>query len=344
MKKLTIEKPSDFHVHLRDDAMLARTVPDCCAQFSSAIVMPNLKNPITTVDQAKAYKNRIETHIPVGKKFTPLMTLFLTENTSAETVVAAKKSGFIHGIKLYPAHVTTNSSQGIDHIQKIDPVLATMEEQDLPLLIHGETSDAHCDIFEREKIFIDETLSRWVKRFPKLRIVLEHISTQHAVDFISAAPKNVAATITAHHLLLNRNDLLSGGIRPHHYCLPILKTESDRQSLIKAATSGNPKFFLGTDSAPHTRSSKESACGCAGIYTAPAAIALYASVFEEAQALDKLRNFACVFGAEFYGLSVNTDTITLVKESWKVPDQLSFGSEVVVPFRAGETLSWKVVE
>jgi dihydroorotase len=341
MKSLTITRPDDWHVHLRDGEVLKNTVADISRYFGRAIVMPNLVPPVTNADQANSYYQRIM-QANKNEHFTPLMVIYLTDNTTREDILAAKDSGLVYGAKLYPAGATTNSDSGVTNIENIYPVFAAMEEAQLPLLLHGEVTDEEIDIFDREKIYIDKVLTPIVKAFPKLKIVLEHITTKDAVDFVKAAPDNVAATITAHHLLYNRNHMLVGGIRPHYFCLPILKRNIHQQALIEAATSGNKKFFLGTDSAPHSQQAKESACGCAGSYTAHAAIELYAEVFEAEQALDQLEAFASHNGADFYGLARNQDTITLVKESWQVPALMPFGDNQVVPIRAGDQIAWQV--
>lgn len=342
METRVITQPDDWHMHLRDGDALKQTVSDAAKQFARVIVMPNLKPPVTTVDEALAYRKRILAVLPKQHPFEPLMTLYLTNNTSKEIIIEAKQCKYIHAFKLYPAGATTHSEAGIENLKKIYPLLAVMEEQNIPLLIHGEVPTASVDIFDREQLFIDKQLIPLIKQFPHLRIVLEHITTAYAVDFIQSCSKNIAATITAHHLLLDRNDLLSGGVRPHYYCLPILKRHEDKLVLMQAACSGDPHFFLGTDSAPHAQSSKESACGCAGIYTAPTAIALYASVFEKMDKLDLLEGFASHFGANFYGLPRNQTKITLQKKSWKVPESLPFGKECIIPYAAGETLDWQI--
>ncbi len=344
MDYLTITRPDDWHLHLRDNTALATTVPHAAAQFGRAIVMPNLRPPVTTTEAALAYRRRILEARPPGNDFEPLMTLYLTDNTSAEEIRQAKASGHIHGVKLYPAGATTNSDAGVTRLEKVYGTLAAMEEADLPLLVHGEVTDPGIDIFDREKVFIEQKLAPLTERFPKLRIVFEHITTKDAADFVLFARENVAATITAHHLLLNRNDMLAGGIRPHHYCLPVLKRERHRQALLKVATSGNPKFFLGTDSAPHAKGAKESDCGCAGIYTAFAAIELYAEAFEAAGALGKLDGFAGRHGPQFYGLPVSEQTLSLARREWAVPKEFTYGDGVVVPLRAGATLSWQLVK
>ncbi|MDQ8038630.1 MAG: dihydroorotase [Pedobacter sp.] len=339
---LTITRPDDWHVHLRDGAALAHTVPAMARYFGRAIVMPNLVPPARTTDEAGAYRERILAARPAGSVFEPLMVLYLTDNTSPDEVVKAKASGFVHAVKLYPAGATTNSDSGVTSVEKVRAVLEKMAEVGLPLLIHGEVTHGEVDIFDREKVFLDTILAPLVKAIPELRIVLEHITTNDAAEFVKAAPANVGATITAHHLLFNRNHMLVGGIRPHYFCLPILKRRTHQEGLIKAATSGSPKFFLGTDSAPHAKGAKENACGCAGSYTAHAAIELYAEAFEEAGALDKLEGFASLHGPDFYKLPRHADSITLVKESWAVPDSYAFGENVVVPIRAGADIAWRV--
>jgi dihydroorotase len=340
-QQLTLIRPDDWHIHLRDGVSLPRTVGDAAAQFARAIVMPNLVPPVLNTEQALAYKARILEARPAGNNFEPLMVLYLTDNTDPAEIANAKAAG-VTACKLYPAGATTNSASGVTDLTKIYPVLEAMEKAGMHFLLHGEVTDSAIDIFDREKVFLDRTFSQVVKNFPALNMVLEHITTADAAEFVTAAPANVAATITAHHLLYNRNHMLAGGIRPHYYCLPILKRSTHQQALIKAATSGNPKFFLGTDSAPHARDKKEAACGCAGSYTAYAAIELYAEAFEDAHALDKLEAFASHFGADFYGLPRNTETITLVKKEWQVPDSLSLGDQPLVPLRAGETLRWQL--
>jgi dihydroorotase len=316
---------------------------DTARRFARAIVMPNLKPPVTTTQQALHYRERILGALPEGSDFQPLMTLYLTDDPPPEEIARAKLSGQVHAVKLYPAGATTHSDAGVTRISRCFRALEKMEALGLPLLIHGESTDPHIDVFDRERVFIEETLGPTVERFSNLKIVLEHITTREAVHFVEVTGARIAATITAHHLLLNRNALFMGGMRPHHYCLPVLKREEDREALVEAATSGNPKFFLGTDSAPHAQPAKETACGCAGVYTAHAAIELYAAAFEEAGALDKLEDFASRFGAAFYGLPQNEGTITLRREEWPVPATLPFGSERLVPLRAGETVPWKLV-
>lgn len=337
---LTLTRPDDWHIHLRDGASLSRTVADAARSFKRAIVMPNLVPPVMTTAQALDYKARILAARAAGSDFEPLMVLYLTDNTDPAEIVRAKAAG-IHAAKLYPAGATTNSDSGVTDIQKIYPVLAAMEKVGMLLLLHGEVTDSSIDIFDREKVFLDRILTGVVQDFPALKIVLEHITTSDSVDFVSAASPSVAATITAHHLLYNRNHMLAGGIRPHYYCLPILKRNTHQQALIAAATSGNPKFFLGTDSAPHAQHNKESACGCAGSYTAYAAIELYAEVFEDAGALAKLEGFASHFGPDFYQLPRNRDTITLVKQDWQMPTSFLLGDSPLIPLRAGEHLRWQ---
>ncbi|MGM8227331.1 dihydroorotase [Cellvibrio sp. ARAG 10.3] len=339
--RITLTRPDDWHIHLRDGIALQRTVADAARYFGRAIVMPNLVPPVTDTELALAYKERILAACPVGSTFEPLMVLYLTDNTSPQEIFRAKAAG-IHACKLYPAGATTNSASGVTDLKKIYPVLEAMQETGMLFLLHGEVTDSAIDIFDREKVFIDRTLTQVVSHFPALRMVLEHITTSDAAGFVSEAPANVAATITAHHLLYNRNHMLAGGIRPHYYCLPILKRNTHQQALIKAAISGSPKFFLGTDSAPHAQNKKEAACGCAGSYTANAALELYAEVFEDAGALDKLEGFASHFGPDFYQLPRNTDTVTLVKQTWQIPESLTLGDQPLIPLRAGETLRWQV--
>lgn len=342
MNKLTITRPDDWHLHLRDGAALQSVLPDTARQFARAIVMPNLRPPVTTTEQAAAYRQRIIDALPAGSRFEPLMTLYLTDNTSAEEIWKAKVSDIVHGVKLYPAGATTNSDSGVTNLGHCVSALEAMEKAGMPLLVHAEVTDANVDVFDREKVFIDRHMRPLIERFPALKVVFEHITTRDAAEFVMSASNNVAATVTAHHLLMNRNAMFSGGMRPHHYCLPVLKREDHRLALVTAATSGSPKFFLGTDSAPHPKSAKESACGCAGMYTAHAAIELYAEVFEQAGALDRLEAFASFHGADFYGLPHNQEKITLAKESWTVPEELRLGGDVLVPFRAGQAVSWKL--
>ncbi len=344
MTSLTLARPDDWHIHLRDGAALSRTVNDVARWAGRAIVMPNLVPAISTVDMALAYRERIMAALdPQLGHFNPLMTLYLTDTTTPEEVARAAETSEIHGIKLYPAGATTHSAAGVTDLSALYPVLGAMETHDLPLLVHGEVTTSSVDIFDREKAFIDQHLAPLAARFPGLRIVFEHITTKDAVDFVQEARPGVAATITAHHLLFNRNHMLVGGIRPHFFCLPILKRNVHQQALIAAATSGNPRFFLGTDSAPHSQTDKESACGCAGCYTAPHAMALYAEVFEQENRLDYLEGFASHAGADFYGLPRNTDTITLSRQPTEIPTTLSLGDQLVVPLRAGETLPWQHV-
>lgn len=342
MTQLTITRPDDWHIHLRDGAVLNNTVKDVARYFGRAICMPNLVPPVKTTDEALAYHQRIMAARPTGSTFEPLMVLYLTDHTDPAEIVKAKATGKIHAVKLYPAGATTNSSAGVTSLEKVYPVLEQMALVGIPLLVHGEVTHADIDIFDREKVFIDTILIPLTQRFPTLKIVLEHITTANAVEFVQNAGNNVAATITAHHLLFNRNHMLVGGIRPHYYCLPILKRHTHQQALLKAATSGNPKFFLGTDSAPHAINAKEATCGCAGCYTAHAAIELYAEAFEQMNALDKLEGFASFYGADFYGLPRNQDTITLVKKEWTVPESYTLGQSVVVPIRAGASIAWRV--
>jgi dihydroorotase len=338
---LVIGRPDDFHAHFRDGEVLASVVGATARQFGRAIAMPNLKPPVVTLAQAKAYRKRILAALPKGADFEPLMTLYLTDNTEAAEIERAAKSGIVKAVKYYPAGATTNSDSGVTDLRKCDAVLEAMAAAGLPLLVHGEVTDPDIDVFDREAVFIDRTLGNLVKRFPKLRIVVEHLTTHEGAVFVERAPENVAATITAHHLLMNRNSIFAGGINPHHYCLPILKREQHRRALVKAATSGNPKFFLGTDSAPHHRATKETCCGTAGMYTAHAALELYAEAFEAADALDRLDGFASRFGADFYGLPRNPGTVTLEKVEWEVPAEYPFGAGTVVPLRAGLKLRWR---
>lgn len=340
-ESITITAPDDWHIHLRDGDALTLTVADAASQFRRAIVMPNLVPPVVNAEQALAYKNRIEAFVPAGVQFEPLMVLYLTDKTSPEDIAAAKDAGVV-ACKLYPAGATTNSASGVTRLEAITPALEAMAEQGLLLLVHGEVTHNDVDIFDREAVFLLQVLAPLMARVPKLRVVLEHITTTDAVTFVEQGGDNIAATITAHHLLFNRNHMLAGGIRPHYYCLPVLKRNTHQQALIKAATSGSPKFFLGTDSAPHARHKKEAACGCAGAYTANAALALYAEVFEQADALDRLEGFASFFGPDYYRLPRNTTTVTLVKEAWQVPLSLSYCEDTLIPVRAGETLSWRL--
>ncbi len=342
--QITLIRPDDWHLHLRDGEALAAVLPHTARQFARAIVMPNLKPPVTTVEQAAAYRDRVLAALPAGLAFEPLMTLYLTDNTPATEIAKAKASGFVHAVKLYPAGATTNSDAGLTAIEKAYDVFAAMEAEGLPLLVHGEVTDPAIDLFDREKVFIDTVLAPLLARFPKLRVVMEHITTRDAAEFVASAGDNVAATLTAHHLIYNRNAIFQGGVRPHWYCLPVLKRETHRQALVEAAISGSPKFFLGTDSAPHARLAKEAACGCAGCYTAYAAIELYAEAFEQAGALDKLEAFASFNGPDFYRLPRNSGTITLAKEAWTVPAAYDYiTGDTIVPLRAGEQLSWKLL-
>ncbi|HUY03371.1 MAG TPA: dihydroorotase [Rhodocyclaceae bacterium] len=343
MRSLTLTRPDDWHLHLRDGPALAAVLPDSARRFARAIVMPNLKPPVTTVALAAAYRERIVAALPAGLDFDPLMTLYLTDDTPADEIDAARACGFVQALKLYPAGATTNSAAGVTDLAKCRATLARMESLGMPLLLHGEVTDPAVDVFDREVVFIERVLAPLHQDFPDLRLVLEHITTTQAVEFVEAAGAGVAATITAHHLLYNRNAMFAGGIRPHHYCLPVLKRERHRLALVAAATSANPKFFLGTDSAPHARSTKESGCGCAGCYTAHAGIELYAQAFDAAGAPDRLEGFASHFGADFYGLPRNEGTITLVNEDWTVPaDQPFLGEDPLVPFMAGETIAWRL--
>lgn len=340
--QLTITRPDDWHLHLRDGETLKAVLPDTAKQFARAIVMPNLRPPVSTADAALAYYDRIKQALPATLVFKPLMTLYLTDNMAAEEISRAHQDGVVKAVKLYPAGATTNSDSGVTSLAKCAAVLAEMEKLGMPLLIHGEVTDAEIDVFDREKVFIERHLQPLLKDFPGLKVVFEHITTKDAAEFVAQGSDNLAATITAHHLLMNRNAMFTGGIRPHHYCLPVLKRETHRQALVKAAISGLPKFFLGTDSAPHPKSAKEASCGCAGMYTAHAAIELYAEAFEAAGALDKLEGFASFYGPDFYHLPRNTDKITLRKEEWLVPESIPFADDVLVPLRAGQAIAWKL--
>ena len=341
MQELTLTRPDDWHLHLRDGAALKAVLPHTVRQFARAIVMPNLKPPVRSLADAAAYRDRIIAAIPAGKQFEPLMTLYLTDNTSPEDIIAAKASEFVKAVKYYPAGATTNSESGVTDIRRCDRVFEAMQQVDMPLLLHGEVTDQHVDMFDREKVFIEQKLIPLKQRFPKLRVVLEHITTSEAVEFVLAT-HNIAATITPQHLLFNRNMIFKGGIRPHFYCLPILKRENHRQALLQAATSGNPKFFLGTDSAPHTRNSKESSCGCAGCFSALHAMELYAEAFESADALDKLEAFASFHGPDFYQLPRNTEQVTLTKTTWRIPDEVPFTEAGLVPLWAGNEMTWQM--
>ena len=342
MKTLTITRPDDWHIHVRNGAILKTVLPHTARQFARAIIMPNLKPPVTTVAEALVYRKEILQAVPAGIDFTPLMTLYLTAATKISEIKKAAESDHVYAFKLYPAGATTNSDSGVADIHAIYPLLAELEKLDIPLLIHGETTDTDCDIFDRERVFVDTSLTDIATNFPNLRIVLEHVTTREAVQFVYASGNNIAATITPQHLLYNRNALFAGGIRPHYYCLPIIKREHHRLALVKAATSGNPKFFLGTDSAPHITSLKEASCGCAGCYSAYAALELYAEIFERADALNKLEGFASFFGADFYRLPRNSDTVTLEKTTWSIPLFYGENDNTVTPLKAGEELSWKM--
>ncbi len=342
---LTLRRPDDWHVHFRDGVMMAAVVPFTARQMARAIVMPNLVPPVTTAALASAYRDRILAAVPDGVDFTPLMTAYLTDRTDADDLAAGFKDGVLTAVKYYPAGATTNSDSGVTAIDKVTPVLERMAEIGMPLLVHGEVTDADVDVFDREAVFIDRTLAPLTARLPGLKIVFEHITTADAAAFVEGAGDNVAATVTAHHLVINRTDIFRGGIRPHLYCLPIAKREVHRQALVKAATSGNPKFFLGTDTAPHAAHTKEAACGCAGIFSAPAAIEVYAEVFDRAGALDKLEAFASLNGSAFYGLPVNDTTITLERSPWEQPEAVDLpGGDRLVAFRGGETLAWRLVD
>jgi len=342
LQTLQVTRPDDWHLHLRDGAVLTTVVPHSARQFARAIIMPNLKPAVIETQHALAYRERILAAVPERLDFNPLMTLYLTDSTNPLEMARARESGHIVACKLYPAGATTNSDQGVTAMEKIYPVLDAMQAHGLVLCVHGEVTDPAIDVFDRETVFIERVLMPLVRDFPELKIVLEHITTQDAAQFVQDAPDNIAATITPQHLLYNRNALFQGGLRPHYYCLPVLKRETHRQALIAAASSGNPKFFLGTDSAPHARHTKETACGCAGCYSGYHALALYAEAFEQADALDKLEAFASFFGAEFYGLPRNTDTITLIREDNTVPETFPYGEHELTPLRAGEVLSWRV--
>ena len=342
MQQLILTRPDDWHLHLRDGALMHSVLPDSARQFARAIVMPNLRPPVTTTEQALAYRARILAALPAGAKFEPLMTLYLTDNTAAGEIRKAKASGIVHAVKLYPAGATTNSDAGVTDMRKTYAALEEMQRCAMPLLVHGEVTDPAVDVFDREAVFIERVLQPLLKDLPGLRVVFEHITTKDAAGFVAGAPDNIAATITAHHLLYNRNAMFKGGIRPHYFCLPVLKRETHREALVKAATSGSKKFFLGTDSAPHAQHTKENDCGCAGCYTAHAAIEMYAEAFEQAGALDRLEGFASFFGADYYGMPRNTDKITLRREGWQVPNSIPFGDLRLVPLGAGEMVNWKL--
>jgi dihydroorotase len=343
MNTISIIRPDDWHLHLRDGDHMRAVLPDTVKRFARAIVMPNLRPPVTTAAAAVAYRNRILAALSAGAQFEPLMTLYLTDNTRADEIAKAKADGIVHAVKYYPAGATTNSDSGVSDLARCYDVLDAMSAYGMPLLVHGEVTDASVDIFDRERVFLERVLLPLTQRFPKLKIVVEHVTTREAVQFVREASDNIAATITAHHLLLNRNALFSGGIRPHHYCLPVIKREAHRRALVEAAVSGSAKFFLGTDSAPHARNTKETACGCAGVYTAHGGIELYAEAFEREGALDRLENFASRHGADFYGLAYNNERITLEKTEIEVAPEMPFGRETLVPFRAGESLAWRVL-
>ena len=343
MRSITITRPDDWHLHLRDGEHLRAVLPDTARRFARAIVMPNLRPPVTTTDAALRYRERVLAALPKGSRFEPLMTLYLTDNTAPREIADARASGAVHAVKYYPAGATTNSESGVTDLAKCARVFEEMERHGMPLLVHGEVTDPGVDVFDRERVFLERVLAPLVERYAGLRIVMEHITTMQSAQYVAQAPARVAATVTAHHLLINRNALFEGGIRPHHYCLPIAKREEHRQALVAAVTSGNPRFFLGTDSAPHARHTKEHSCGCAGIYTAHGGIELYAEAFAAANALDRLEDFASRHGATFYGLPVNQDRITLVEEPCPVPPELPFGEDAVVPFRAGAELAWRMV-
>ena len=342
LSSLTLARPDDWHVHLRDGPAMAAIVGATARVFGRAIVMPNLRPPVTTTAQALAYRDRILAALPAKARFEPLLTLYLTDRTSAAEIAAAKASGLVHAAKYYPAGATTNSDSGVTAIERAYPAFEAMQARGLVLSLHGEVTDADVDIFDRERVFVERHLARIVREFPALRIVLEHVTTREAAEFVAAAPANVAATITPQHLLWSRNALFAGGLRPHFYCMPILKRETHREALVVAATSGSPKFFLGTDSAPHARHVKESACCGAGCYSAPLALPLYAEAFENAGALDRLEGFASHFGADFYGLPRHVETVTLVRKPWSVPAEYPFGDDALIPLRAGEKMRWQV--
>ncbi len=342
MKTLTITRPDDWHLHLRDGPAMASVLVHAARQFARAIVMPNLRPPVITTAQAAAYRERILAARPKGATFEPLMTLYLADSTSADEIKLAKTSGFVQAVKYYPAGATTHSESGVTRLERVFPALEAMERHDVPLLVHGEVTDPEVDVFDRERFFVDRVFSAIVTRFPALRVVLEHVSTREGADYVAASGPNVAATITPHHLLYSRNSLFAGGIRPHLYCMPVLKSEEHRQALLRYATSGSAKFFLGTDSAPHARRDKENACGHAGVYSAHAALELYAEAFESVDALDRLEAFASFHGADFYRLPRNSGKVMLRKEPWIVPRDVPFGPETLVPLRAGESIGWRL--
>ncbi len=341
--KITLTRPDDWHLHLRDGDVLADIVPHTAARFGRAIVMPNLKPPVTTTVQALDYRKRIMEAVPDGVSFQPLMTLYLTDNTEVEEISRASASGVVQAAKYYPAGATTNSDSGVTDIRRVYPVLEAMAEHGMPLLVHGEVTDPAVDVFDREAVFIERVLLPLLADMPSLKIVFEHITTREAVELVRRTPERLGATITPQHLMMNRNAIFQGGINPHHYCLPVLKREEHRQALVEAATSGDSRFFLGTDSAPHARAAKESACGCAGMYSAHAALEFYAQVFEEAGALERLEAFASFHGPDFYGLPRNSDSITLVRKAWHLPRTIRFGKEELIPLGAGDVLSWRLL-
>lgn len=341
--EIKLTRPDDWHLHLRDDALMQSVLPDTARQFARAIIMPNLRPPVTTTAQAESYRARIFAALPAGMKFEPLMTLYLTDNTSAEEIRRAKQSGFVHAVKYYPAGATTNSDAGVTNMRKAYPALEEMQRCGMPLLVHGEVTDPAVDVFDREAVFIERVLQPLLRDLPSLRVIFEHITTADAVQYVKNAPSNIAATLTVHHLLYNRNAMFNGGMRPHFYCLPVLKRETHRRALLDAAISGSPKFFLGTDSAPHPQHTKENACGCAGIYSAFSAMELYAEAFDQAGALDKLEGFASFYGADFYGLTRNKEVITLRREDWTIPASIGFAEHKLVPLRAGELVKWRLL-
>lgn len=343
MNQLTLRRPDDWHLHLRDGAMLRQVIQDSARVFGRAIIMPNLQPPVRTVADARTYRERILQALPANSSFRPLMTLYLTESTTAEDIRQAVESGIVHAVKYYPAGATTHSDAGVRDLARVNAVLEAMEHHGLPLLMHGEVTDPEVDVFDREAVFIDRHLEDLRARFPGLKLVLEHATTREAVDYVKSAPGPIAATITVHHLLYNRNAMFQGGLRPHYYCLPLIKREAHRQALVQAATSGSERFFLGTDSAPHLKQAKESDCGCAGVYSAPAALELYAEVFDEAGALDKLEGFASLHGPAFYGLPVNEERITLERKDWQMTDELPAEEGSIVPLRAGQKIAWQLV-
>jgi dihydroorotase len=344
MESLTLTQPDDWHCHFRDGEAMGSVAAATARQFARAIAMPNLKPPVVTVEQARAYRDRIVAALPRGSRFQPLMTLYLTEATDPAEIARGSASGVVTAVKYYPAGATTNSAAGVRDLRRCDAVLEAMQEHGMPLLVHGEVTDPEVDVFDREAVFVERILEPLVRRLPKLKVVMEHITTTEGARYVVNAPANVGATITAHHLLLNRNAIFAGGLRPHHYCLPVLKRESHRRSLVEAAISGSPKFFAGTDSAPHPRGAKEHDCGAAGIYTAHAAIELYAEAFEDAGALGRLEGFASHHGADFYGLPRNAARVTLERRAWSVPEEYAFGAQSVVPMRAGGTVRWRLAD